>query len=240
VKTNSEPVIVGEPVYSEADHSVWRELFHRQSKFVRRHACAEYLDGLAKLRLPSDQLCPVGALNTRMQAFSRWRFRPSEGLAGLRLFFDLISQSEFPVSTSMRRPEEIEFSELPDLFHDVFGHAPMLANDSIANIYGLFGAAAARHLDEPNFLTDLGKLLWVSCEVGLVWQQGEIKAFGGAIMSSRQEAENAFRESASIEAFDLQKILSMDYDVLKLQKNYFAFESMSAFAEALLDLESLH
>src|SRR6266700_3211963 len=101
-------------IYSETDHFVWKELFRRQSEFVQRHACDEYLAGFMKLKLPVDRVCSVEALNDRMRTISRWRFLPSNGLADSRVFFQLLSQFKFPVATSMRRPEEIEFSELPD------------------------------------------------------------------------------------------------------------------------------
>jgi len=223
--------------YSAADHQVWGKLFRRQAILVQKYGCREYLDGLALLDLPQDQVASLDAINRAIRNRCEWQFIPASGILDNSIFFRHIQAHRFPITVDMRKPEEIEFSELPDLFHDLFGHGPLLFNPKISELYDAFAAVAIQRIDDEEFLARMGSLFWYAFEVGLIRQDGERKAYGGAILSSAGEMRNIFESNVPIHELGLERVLAIGYEKRELQKEYFVIDSFDEIFECLDALE---
>jgi phenylalanine-4-hydroxylase len=227
--------------YTEADHRMWGSLYDRQLALVRKHACREYLDGLDRLRLPEQRVANLDALNECVRQFTSWQFMPAPGALSTAVFFRCLDARRFPIAVTMRRPHEKDFAELPDLFHDLFGHGPTIVNPITSRLYEQFGSLAMHHIDDNGLLSRLAKLFWFTMEVGLVRQDGGLKAYGGAILSSFGEMTNILESGARRRPLHPDDLGRAPYEFRELQKEYFVTESFEALADTLerLDKEAL-
>lgn len=210
-----------EPVRrTETDHQVWRRLYAQQADLVRRHASREYLEGFERLAIPTERAADLDTVNEAMRGLGKWRFVPVTEFLPPRDFFDCLCAHRFPVRITMRRPDELEFSALPDLFHDLFGHGPQLFSPVLGPIIEELGRAALRHAADPALLGRISTLFWVTFEIGLVTQGDQLKAYGGAILSSLRETKNVFEQGARTAPLDLGAVVSTEYVPQALQQWY--------------------
>jgi phenylalanine-4-hydroxylase len=136
----------------------------------------------------------------------------------------------------MRKPEEISFSELPDIFHDVYGHVPMLMNNMFCDFMTKYSSIAIDYSDDDNIVACFGRLYWFTMEMGLVREGGELKPFGGAILTSSGEIENIRNPLVAKHHFDLEQVINTEYDNLQLQKEYFYIDSFYELFQSLTDM----
>jgi len=225
--------------YTETEHQVWAELYVRQTDRIQRYACREYLDGFAQLKLPGDKVANLDELNATVAQYCDWQFIGATGFLPVREFFRCLHRQMFPVTVSMRRFDELEFAELPDIFHDVFGHGPMLLQPEISSMYRELGDMAMRHLDDDHFLGSLAKLFWTVFETALIVEQGQVKVLGGALLSSSRELKHIFVENAPRNELELKKMTAWDYEVRAVQPEYVVINSMVDVKRCLSMLESV-
>lgn len=219
--------------YGARDRETWALLFARHRRTVFPYASREYLDGLHRLEPLVGSLAGPEALNARLGAVTPWRLSSSSGLTDGTLFFREIAQRRFPVSVEVRSREELDFSALPDMFHDVLGHVPYLLTPKGALAHRLFGEAARRGGYEAGLLQRLATLFWFSFEVGLLREDSAMKAFGAAILTSPKEIRNIDKVERQIEPFDLDRVLETSYEPQALQPRYFVLSSMNEVFAAL-------
>ncbi|CAO5160062.1 phenylalanine-4-hydroxylase [Frankia sp. AiPs1] len=223
--------------YRPDDHLVWSLLHRQQAPLVAASAVDDYLDGLDRLGLPADHVPDLDAVNDGMAVHGDWRFVGAGGMVDGATFFGLLADRRFPVTVAMRRRDELAFAELPDLFHDLFGHGPYLANPRTADLYHRFGRLGSRRADDPVFVEQLQRLLWATLEVGLVQHGEQRKAIGGAILSSASELARALAPSAPAPRFDLDTVLAGPVDSFRLQQHYFVLGGTDEITTALDALE---
>jgi phenylalanine-4-hydroxylase len=224
--------------YRPEDHEVWAALHAQQSPLVRTSATAGYLDALATLELPDDHVPDLDVVNAVMADLGQWQFVGVNGLLDSASFFELLARRRFPVTVTMRGPDELDFAELPDLFHDLFGHGPYLADPRTAALYHQFGRLGTARADEPAFLDHLQRLLWATLEVGLV-QRGERRlAFGGAILSSASEMRRALDAGAHVRPLQATTVLDDPIDSFHLQGSYYVLDGPDEIATMLDVAES--
>jgi phenylalanine-4-hydroxylase len=224
--------------YRRQDHVVWATLHQQQLPLVRTGATEEYLDALAVLELPEDHVPDLNAVNEVMAGLGEWQFVGVDGMMDSALFFGLLAQRRFPVTVSMRGADELDFAALPDLFHDLFGHGPYLANACTAALYHRFGTLGSARTNEEAFLEHLQRLLWATLEVGLV-QRGERRlAFGGAILSSASEMRRALGPDALVRQLRPDAVLADPVDSFRLQDCYYVVDGPDEVATILAALES--
>ena len=171
--------------YPETEHQVWNTLITRQLKVIEGRACQEYLDGIEQLGLPHERIPQLDEINRVLQATTGWRVARVPALIPFQTFFELLASQQFPVATFIRTPEELDYLQEPDIFHEIFGHCPLLTNPWFAEFthtYGKLGLKASK--EERVFLA---RLYWMTIEFGLVETDQGKRIYGGGILSSPKE-----------------------------------------------------
>jgi len=226
--------------YSAEDQAVWRLLVERQSALARQYACAEFLEGLETLGI-GDGIPDFDLVNAKLEPLTGWKVIGVPGLIPEADFFAHLAERRFPVTVWMRRRDELDYLVEPDLFHDFFGHVPMLAHTVFANFIQAYGAIGA-HASEPAALKMLARLYWYTVEFGLVATGRGLRAYGAGILSSSGETIYATRAVGPARiAFDLQRVLRTNYLIDSYQKTYFVLDDIEQLFDSVLaaDFETL-
>ncbi len=216
-------------LYSAEDQAVWRILARRQSDLARRHACAEFLHGLDALRI-GDTIPDFEAINARLKALTGWRLVGVPGLIPDAAFYDHLAHRRFPVTVWIRTRAELDYLVEPDLFHDFFGHVPLLTNPVFADFMQAYGrraiAAGLENIDR------LARLYWFTVEFGLIRTPHGLKAYGAGILSSAAEVKHAI-EGTNVERlpFDAAAAMQRPYEIDKLQPAYFVLDDFGQLME---------
>lgn len=207
----------------EADHATWRALYARQSALFPHHAARAYREGLTRLDC-ADGVPDLDRASAALGA-TGWRMVAVPGLLPDGAFFDHLAARRFPVTVWLRRPEEMDYLEEPDIFHDFLGHVPLLTNPDFAGFlegYGRLGEMAAR----AGALKPLARLYWHMVEFGLIQEAGRPRAYGAGILSSAAETVYATESATPLRLrFDATRVLRSDYRIDDLQPSYFVIEN---------------
>ena len=216
------------PGYSEIDQETWRLLYARQLAFLPGRASAAYLRGAEALTLGGARIPALADLSARLGAATGWQVARVPGLLHERDFFELLSRRVFPSTDYIRGREELDYTPAPDLFHDIFGHMPMLTEPAFADFYQRFGQAALRATGVQR--VQLERLHWFSVEFGLVHEpqpDGSTarRIFGAGILSSHGEVQSALSDAVEVRPYDVATVAEQDYDVWHLQPLLFELDS---------------
>ena len=210
--------------YSEAEHALWRRLYRRQVALLPGYACDAYRESLARLDA-SPGIPKLEDTSRALKRASGWSLVAVPGLIPDLAFFKHLSGRRFPVTRWLRKPEEFDYIVEPDVFHDFFGHAPMLFNPAFGDYmqaYGLGGLKAAR-LDA---LKMLARLYWYTVEFGLLRTSDGLRIYGAGILSSGGEVVHAIdSDKPQRLMFDLERVMRTDYHIDRFQDTYFVVES---------------
>ncbi|WP_431270435.1 phenylalanine 4-monooxygenase [Dankookia sp. P2] len=221
--------------YTPADHATWRTLYARQAALLPPHAATAYREGLARLDFTAG-VPDFAEATARLRAATGWSLVAVPGLLPDDAFFAHLAARRFPVTRWIRRPEELDYIVEPDIFHDAFGHVPLLTQPDFARFleaYGQLGDAAAR----IGALKPLARLYWHMVEFGLIREGGAIRAYGAGILSSSAETLHATTGAAARRLrFDLRRVLRSDYFIDHLQPTYFVIDDFSKLFGAMRDL----
>lgn len=223
--------------YSADDHDIWRTLYLRQIELAQQHAAPEFVAGLQLLGASAAAIPRFDAVNEKLAAQTGWRIVGVPGLIPEEHFFAHLSRRQFPVSVWIRGRSELEYLSEPDLFHDFFGHAPMLTNAVFARFvqaYGEAGPKAHRH----GALRMLARLYWYTVEFGLIDTPLGLKAYGAGILSS--QGETVYSVTSPLPhriAFNLERVLRTDYLIDDYQQTYFVLDSFDQLFHAGYDVD---
>lgn len=220
--------------YTPQDHRTWGTLFNRQLATLNGKVCQEYLDGLKTLHLTADEVPNYDKMNRYLKAATGWEVLPVPGLIASRPFFSMLANKQFPAGTFIRTPEQLDYLEEPDIFHDVFGHVPLLSNPAYADYMQAYGKGGLLAMDHKG-VKYLARLNWYTIEFGLLVSGGDFKVYGAGIMSSFGEAKYVMSDpSPNILKFNLARVLRTGYYIDDLQATYFAINSFeSLFRECV-------
>jgi phenylalanine-4-hydroxylase len=217
--------------YSREEHDRWDRLFAQQQAILQDRACDEFLDAMAALELLEAGIPDMAKLSERLSRITGWRVVPVAGLVPDDIFFTHLANRRFPAGAFIRPEAQMDYLEEPDIFHDVFGHVPLLANPVFANFMQAYGKGGERALD-LGCLKNLARLYWYTVEFGLIQSDEGLRLFGAGIMSSTTESVFALESpSPHRVAFNLERVMCTDYIIDDFQKTYFVIESF----QALLD-----
>lgn len=211
--------------FTAAEHRAWDQLVLRQSRACETLACRQFLNGLDILNLSKLGIPDLDELNSRLQAATGWTVVPVPGVIPNEPFFRHLSERRFPAANFLRPVDSLDYSEEPDLFHDLFGHLPMLADPVFANFMVAYGKAGlgAESLGATDYL---GRLFLHTVEFGLVKEQGGLRAFGAGLLSSYAETVHALTTRGVRRLrFDLVRVMRTDYLFDQFQKTYFVIDS---------------
>ena len=216
--------------YSAEEHDTWRTLLHRQGLLAQRHACAEFLDGLAALRLDA-KVPDFERASDVLQRRTGWRIVGVPGLIPDDAFYGHLAARRFPVTVWIRRRDELDYLAEPDLFHDFFGHVPLLANPVFADYmqaYGQRGVEAG-----PANVHRLARLYWYTVEFGLIRTAEGPKIYGAGIISSARETLYAVEADVPVRLpFDARRVMRTAYEIDRLQRTYFVLDEFRQLFDA--------
>ncbi len=219
--------------YGAAEHGVWKTLFERQAKILPGRACQEFLDGLTKLKLVSDQIPDLERMSDGLEKLTGWRVVSVPSLVPDEIFFDHLANRRFPAGQFIRRPDQLDYLEEPDIFHDVFGHVPMLAHPVFADYMQAYGKGGVRALTQFHALKNLARLYWYTVEFGLIEGPEGLRIYGSGIVSSRAESIYAVESpSPNRIGFDLERVMRTQYRIDDFQESYFVVKSFDQLFEA--------
>jgi phenylalanine-4-hydroxylase len=209
--------------YNAAEHDVWRQCAAALHELHRRHACRAYLEGRQRLALPTDQIPQLGEVSARLQSFQGFRLWPVEGLVLPRIFLQHLERSIMLSTQYIRHPSRPFFTPEPDIVHELLGHAPMFTHAPFVAMSNLIGRGARLANDEQ--LEQMGRLYWFTVEFGLVEEDGEPKAFGAGLLGGVEDLTRALSDGADLRPFDLEEVITIDYDYNHPQPIYFVIPS---------------
>lgn len=212
--------------FTDQEHAVWQTLITRQCQTIEDRACPEFIQGITKLRLVETHIPTLAEVNAAL-ACTRWTMIPVHGTIHVTEFFAMLKRREFPVATFIRIPEELDYLKQPDIFHEYFGHGPLLTNPAYADFVQWYGAFASTVKAELPPI--LGRLFWFTIEFGLLQSADGLRIYGGGILSSHQETIYAVESpEPARKPFNLQDLLRTAYDYTVIQDTYFIIESLDA------------
>lgn len=219
--------------YTEAEHARWRMLYARQESLLPGYAAQEFIEGLSKLGA-GEMIPRLDDMNEILSAATGWRLVAVPGLIPDEIFFDHLANRRFPVTWWLRAENEIDYLVEPDIFHDFFGHVPLLLNQSFADNmreYGLGGKKALQYGAQKM----LARLYWYVIEFGLINTADGLRAFGAGMLSSKNETVYSLESPVPHRImFDLERVLNTDYMVDDFQKTYFVIDSFEELFDIVL------
>jgi monomeric phenylalanine-4-hydroxylase len=224
--------------YTPEDHETWSKLIKKASLLHDGRISKEYLDNLNILQFDKNKIENLEDLSRRMYAASGWELLPVSGLILTQDFFYMLINKKYPITVSIRKPHEIDFSEQPDIFHDIYGHLPLLLNEKFMQFITTYSQIAIRYVDNEKAVEYLGRLYWYTYEMGLIKEDGDYKPYGAAIITSAGEIANSRKESVPKHHFDLDLVFRTPYNPFDLQKEYFIIDSFDDLCACLDEIES--
>jgi phenylalanine-4-hydroxylase len=210
--------------YSADEHALYRRLFERQAKLVSRYACPEWIDAISGLDAEGG-IPHFAKISAKMKAKTGWEIVAVPGLIPDDAFFTHLAGRRFPVTVWLRKPEEFDYIVEPDVFHDFFGHVPLLFDRTYADHlheYGKGGLKAMR----LNAVTMLARLYWYTIEFGLIQTPSGARAYGAGLLSSGGELAYCVDDAKPRRRrFELERIMRTEYRIDRYQDTYFVIDS---------------
>ena len=221
--------------YTSENHEIWGLLFDRQLENLQDKACQDYLNCIDTLQdVHHGRAIPnFRELDSKLWATTGWTIEVVKGLIPVKEFFELLSRRRFCSSTWIRRRDQLDYLEEPDMFHDIFGHIPLLANPTYANFMQKFGEIGMKHSHNPQAVIKLERLYWFTIEFGLLWENDQTRIYGAGIMSSYGESKQIFETDMTVHPFNIEAILNKSFRKDVMQTEYFAIESFEQLFESL-------
>jgi len=211
--------------YSTEEHDRWDRLFKRQSEILLGRACNEYLEAMDCLELSERGIPDMERLSDRLEMISGWRVVPVSDLVPDDVFFAHLANKRFPAGAFIRPEEEFDYLEEPDIFHDIFGHVPLLANPVFSEFMQAYGRGAQRAL-ELGQLPNLARLYWYTVEFGLIKADDGLRIYGAGIASSPLESVFSLEDASPNRVrLDLERVMRTKYNIDDFQQTYFVIDS---------------
>ncbi len=228
--------IVEQPwsTYTDADHRVWSALYARQREVLLGRACSEFIDNQARMGMTPTHIPKFEELNRALRPATGWEVIGVEGLLPELVFFDHLANRRFPVTWWIRKPEQMDYLSEPDLFHDLFGHVPLLMNPMFADYMAAYGRGGVKaHSLGAAALINLTRVYWYTVEFGLIREAAGLRIYGSGIVSSKGESIHCLESPAPNRiGFDLRRIMRTRYRIDTYQKTYFVIDSFEQLMRA--------
>lgn len=224
--------------YSKEEDKIWSELLLRQTALLQKRACNEYLQGLALLNLPSNRIPQLTELNSILKKGTTWQLEAVSALLPANEFFHLLANKKFPVATFIRRREDFNYIEEPDIFHEIVGHCPLLIHPPYADFMESYGKLSLSA--PPRIQTLLERIFFFTIETGLIATLEGLRIYGGGILSSYDESSYALDSHLPIrKPFNINEVIQSSYSLQSMQKTYYIIDSFDIL-HALVNLDLIH
>lgn len=235
----SHPMITRQDwsAFTPSCHATWQTLFERQHDLLQERACSEIMDGIKKLEICNDQIPNFDHLNAILEAQTGFSIIAVKGFIPEKLFFECLRDRIFPSTCFIRKPEQLDYLQEPDIFHDIFGHVPLLVNPIFADFMQAFGAKGVQAC-EYGLDRFAATLYWFTIEFGLIRTQQGLRIYGAGITSSRGESVYSLDSDIPVRLrFDMLRLLKTRFHIDSFQKTYFVIDSFEQLFEAVDKLD---
>jgi phenylalanine-4-hydroxylase len=220
--------------YTAAEHALWNRLFRQQCALLPSRVTPEFLDGVKLLGLNEPGIPDFERLSEKLQALTGWQVVAVPGLVPDEVFFEHLANRRFVSGSFLRKPEQVDYLQEPDVFHDVFGHVPLLAHPVFADYLQAYGQGGQR-AQGLGVLPFLARLYWYTVEFGLVRSAAGLRIYGAGIVSSRTESLFSLDDASPHRlGFDLQRVMRTRYRIDDFQQTYFVIDSFEDLLEQTL------
>lgn len=211
--------------WSDEENHTWSVLIERQSEIIKGRASSQFHEGLKALEFPKDRIPQIPDINKVLDKATGWGVEPVPAIIQPKEFFNLLANKRFPAATFIRIPEEIDYIKEPDIFHEIYGHTPLLVNQDYADFMEKFGNLALKA--QPKDRRRLFRLFWFTIEFGLLRTEEGLRAYGGGILSSIGETKFSLSEEPEVQDFDSLNVLRTPYRIDIMQPLYFIINDFS-------------
>ncbi|WP_205967373.1 phenylalanine 4-monooxygenase [Aquisalinus luteolus] len=223
--------------YTDEEHRTWDTLYERQVKLLPGKAEQSFIDGLKALDLGRGGIPNFETMSDELESLTGWRVVAVPGLVPDEVFFDHLANRRFPAGNFIRRADQLDYLQEPDVFHDVFGHVPMLTNPVFADYMQAYGKGGLRSLDS-GCLKNLAALYWYTVEFGLIQTDDGLRIYGAGIVSSASESVFSLKDPSPHRLhFDLERVMRTDYRIDDFQQTYFVIDSYEDLFHATVDTD---
>lgn len=211
--------------YTEEDFKVWKILYERQIVNLPHAASEAYLEGLKKIHFTSERIPHFEETSKILNQLTGWGLAVVPGLIDDDQFFQLLSEKKFPATTWLRKMKNLDYLEEPDMFHDVFGHIPLLTNQHFVDYLQDLSKIALRYIENPWAIHLISRIYWFTVEFGLIKEKGQVRIYGAGILSSAGETKFCLSDKATHINFNVDLIMSTSYRKDVFQERYFLIDS---------------
>jgi phenylalanine-4-hydroxylase len=225
--------------YTPDDFEVWKILFDRQLKQLQLLASRTFLDGLKKINFASEKIPNYSETNEILSKLTGWKIHVVGGLIDNKPFFELMQNQRFCASTWLRKRDQLDYLEEPDMFHDVFGHVPLLVDQSVCYFLEELARIALRFVEIPLAIEYIARIYWYTIEFGLIKENGNLKIYGAGILSS--SGESIYSVESPIPArldYDVKQIFDTPYIKDHYQEQYFVIDSYEQLFKSIPTIET--
>jgi phenylalanine-4-hydroxylase len=218
--------------YSAEEHGIWNHLYRRQMKVLKNRAAPEFFRGLKLLNLHEERIPDFRRLNDKLEKLTGWTVVTVPGLIPAKEFYEHLANRRFVAGRFIRDGHKLDYLPEPDIFHDVFGHVPLLTQPAFADYMHAYGLGGIRSLDF-DAIENMARLYWYTVEFGLINTPDGHRIYGAGIVSSRAESIFSLEsDSPNRVHFSLERVMRTDYRIDDFQKTYFVIDSYEELMEA--------
>lgn len=225
--------------YTSEDQEVWKILYERQIKNLPSAATIAYLEGLEEIKFKSDKIPEFSATNKILKSLTGWELAVVPGIVPDYTFFELMSSKKFPATTWLRKMEELDYLEEPDMFHDVFAHVPLLTNQAFVNFLEELSIIGLNYCGDDYAIDILSRVYWFTVEFGLIRENNQLRIYGAGILSSAGETKYSLSTEPKHHEFDVQQIANTSYRKDVFQTEYFIIESYEQLYNSIPLIKSI-
>jgi len=211
------------PDYSAVEQRIWQILFDRQSELIKNRSCKEFLQGQKDLQISRDTIPYLSRLSEKLKKSTKWEVARIPGLLHEGDFFGMLADAVFPSTDYIRTMDELEYTPAPDMFHDIFGHMPLITQPSFARFYQKYGQVAANATGLAR--RQLETIYWFTVEFGLIATADGTRIYGAGILSSPKEIIHSLTDAVEKIPFEPEMVSRTEYDVWHLQDKLFVIDS---------------
>jgi phenylalanine-4-hydroxylase len=223
--------------YTTEDLLVWKTLFNRQLNILEYKVSNEYIYSLERVGFNADSIPEFLSVNQKLKNYTGWQLVTVPNISEADEFFVYLSQKKFTATCWLRTLQQLDYLEEPDMFHDVFGHTPLLSNVSYALFFEAMGKLAVKYIHQKEIILKLQRLYWFTIEFGLINEDNKIKVFGAGIISSKGETEHAISNRSVKTDFNITEIMNHNFRTDILQDEYYVIDSFEQLNDSLKQFE---
>lgn len=225
--------------YTAEDQLVWQTLYDRQMNRLSKLACSQYLEAQQTVDFRRDRIPNFTELNHILGRETGWGLVVVPNIQPNEIFFPCLAEKKFTATTWLRTMKELDYISEPDMFHDVFGHVPLLSHKVFADFFYRFGELGLKYIQYPDAIEMLGRVYWFTVEFGLILERGETKIFGAGLISSHGESHHCMTDAVLHKPFDIREIMHTTFDNSVMQDLYFILPSFETLLGSLDEIESV-